>query len=128
MRSNDRELKNGPVKIQMIHREFFRDDRRYCIFSVEGIQDEFLYYSHTGFPLRSLMYGNEFLRQLPGLMEKENLCIECGLGLSVKGGVAIDNGDCISWQCTIKGANRVLSALKEKLGEKGTWIEIFQKS
>ncbi|NTW92363.1 MAG: hypothetical protein HGA40_02845 [Methanoregulaceae archaeon] len=111
--------------ILSIHLMFLRHDRKYCIFQVTGRDDDFLYYSHTSRPLRSLMIGRNFLDQLPGLMEREELCIECGLGLSVKGGVARDTRDLIAWHCTVEEANRILIALKQKLGEEGRWIEPF---
>ncbi|MEI7649524.1 MAG: hypothetical protein WCJ47_07455 [Methanomicrobiales archaeon] len=111
--------------IQTIHQTFSRHDRQYCIFSVTGRDEEFLYYSHMSRPLRSLMFGRNFLGMLPRLMEKEDLCIECGLGLSVAGGVGLDGGDCIAWHCTVWGANRVLKELRNRLGDDGRWIELF---
>lgn len=108
-----------------ILRNFTRHDRRYCIFSAPGRNGEFLYYSHGSRPLRSLMFGRDFLGQLPRLLENADLCIECGLGLLVEGGVALDSGDLIAWHCTIEDANRVLAGLKERLGETGQWIEFF---
>jgi hypothetical protein len=113
------------VTIGKIHRVFARHDRQYCIFSVTARDKEFLYYSHTSRPLRSLMFGRDFLGQLPRLMENEDLCIECGLGLSVAGGVALDSGDCVAWHCSIAEANRVLAGLRERLGDQGKWIELF---
>jgi len=112
--------------IQTIHQIFSRHDRMYCIFSVNGRDEEFLYYSHMSRPLRSLMFGRNFLGQLPRLMENGDLCIECGLGLSVAGGIALDNGDKIAWNCTVGEANRVLTGLSERLGAEGKWIELFQ--
>jgi hypothetical protein len=112
--------------IQVIHQTFSRHDRQYCVFSIAGRKEEFLYYSHISRPLRSLIFGRNFLGQLPRLMEKEDLCIECGLGVSVAGGVALDGGDYIAWHCTLVEANRVLAALREKLGEGGQWIALFQ--
>jgi len=111
--------------IHSIHRIFSRYDRQYCIFSVNGRDEEFLYFSHRSRPLRSFMFGRDFLGQLPRLMEKEDLCIECGLGLLVAGGIALDNGHCIAWYCPVEEANRVLGGLKEKLGDEGQWIELF---
>ena len=111
--------------IEAIHQTFSRHDRRYCIFSVAGRNEVFLYYSHMSRPLRSLMFGRNFLDQLPRLMEKEDLCIECGLGLSVTGGVALDNGDRIAWHCTIGEANHILKGLKYRLGDEGQWIKMF---
>jgi hypothetical protein len=71
------------------------------------------------------MFGNNFIAQLLQLMEKEDLCIGCGLGFSVKGGVALDNGDLIAWNCKAEEANQIRGGLKEKLGEDGQWIEVF---
>lgn len=113
------------IVIQAIHKTFTRDDRRYYMFTVIGRDEEFLYYSHLSRPLRSLMIGRNFTGQLPRLMEKEGLCIECGLGLSMAGGVALDNGDLIEWGCSIEEANRVLTSLKAILGDEGQWIELF---
>ena len=112
-------------EIRKIHTTFSRHERRYCIFSVAGRDEEFLYYSHCERPLCSLMFGRDFLCQLPKLMEKEDLCIECGLGLSVAGGVARDDGDLIAWLCTVEEANRVLESLKKQLGDQGRWITLF---
>ncbi len=111
--------------ITAVHRRFVRDERRYCLFSVAGKKDDFLYYSHMHRPLRSLMFGDGFLDQLPALMEKEGLCIECGLGLSVAGGVALDDGDLLAWHSTVEEANAILARLKETLGDDGEWIELF---
>jgi hypothetical protein len=113
------------VLIEKIHCIFVRHDRNYCIFSVTGNGDDFLYYSHRSHPLRSLMFGRDFVVNLPQLMKNEELCIECGLGLSIVGGVALDSGDCVEWHYTIAEANRMLLKLKEILGEKGGWIELF---
>ena len=53
-------------------------------------------------------------------MEDGDVCIECGLGLSVIGGVALDNGDCVAWNYTVEEqANQVLTGLREHLGEEG---------
>ncbi|NLD56673.1 MAG: hypothetical protein GX651_00885, partial [Methanomicrobiales archaeon] len=49
--------------ITAVHRRFVRDERRYCLFSVAGKKDDFLYYSHMHRPLRSLMFGDGFLDQ-----------------------------------------------------------------
>lgn len=114
-----------PVLIEKIHSIFVRHDRNYCIFSVTGNVDEFLYYSHRSHPLRSLMFGRDFVVNLPQLMKNEELCIECELGLSIAGGVALDSGDCVEWHYTIAEANRMLLKLKDVLGEQGRWIELF---
>lgn len=104
---------------------FFRHDRWYCFFSVEGRDEDFLYYSHTARPLRSLMYGVDFPGRLPDLMEKGDLCIECGLGLSIHGGVALDDGDLIAWNMSIEEANVILSALRDTQGMEGSFIVAF---
>lgn len=104
---------------------FTRHDRWYCIFSVSGRNEEFLYYTHRDKPLRSLMFGDDFFGKVPGLMKNDDLCIECGLGLSVKGGVALDDGDLIAWHCTVDEANAIVRALKNTLGEEGKHIALF---
>ncbi len=114
-----------PVVIQTIHKTFTRDDRRYYIFSVTGRDEEFLYYSHMFRPLRTLMFGRNFIGLLQRLMEKEGLCIECGLGLSMTGGVGLDSGDYTAWGCSVDEANRILTSLKARLGDDGQWIELF---
>ncbi|MDO9550230.1 MAG: hypothetical protein Q7J03_04595 [Methanoregula sp.] len=111
--------------IQHIYPVFSRHDRRYCVFSVNGRDEEYLYYSHISRPLRSLMYGRDFVSHLPRLRENEDLCIECGLGLLMAGGVALDKGECIAWHCSVEEANLVLTGLKERMGEEGQWIELF---
>lgn len=115
----------NPIHIGIIHPVFSRHDRRYVFFSVEDREGDFLYYSHTSRPLRSLMYGEDFPGQLPHLLEKDDLCIECGLGLSIKGGVALDDGELIAWNMTPEEANHVLEALKRKTGDAGSWIQLF---
>jgi len=62
---------------------------------------------------------------IPELVEDGDTCIECGLGLSVIRGVALDDGDCVAWNCTVEQANEVLTGLMEHLGEEGRWIELF---
>lgn len=111
--------------ITEIHKAFTRHDRKYLFFSVSGRDEDFLYYSHMSRPLRSLMFGRNFLSQMPHLMENEDLCIECGLGLSIAGGIALDNGDLIEWHYSVETANQVLIDLREMLGDEGHWIELF---
>jgi hypothetical protein len=65
------------------------------------------------------------MEKISDLLENRDLYIECGLGLSVAGGVALDGGDCVAWHYTIAEANRMLSKLKDVLGEQGRWIELF---
>ena len=104
---------------------FTRHDRWYCFFSIASRTGEFLYYTHREKPLRSLMFGDHFVDQLPGLMKKDDLCIECGLGLSVKGGVALDDGDLIAWHCTVDEANALLVALQKTLGNERERVTLF---
>jgi hypothetical protein len=72
-----------------------------------------------------LFFGKDFMEKISDLLENRDLCIECGLGLSVAGGVALDGGDCVAWHCSIAEANRVLAPLKEILRDEGRWIELF---
>jgi len=111
--------------IRSVLTTFFRHDRFYALFSITGSETEYLYYSHILRPLRSLICGRSFSGQLPDLLMKEDLCIECGLGLSVTGGVALDNDDLLAWNSTVGEANAILSALKDRLGEEGRWIIFF---
>jgi hypothetical protein len=113
------------ITIRKIHTVFARHDRQYCIFSIAGGEEEYLYYSHRSLLLHSLIFGMDFLGQLPHIIKNEDLCIECGLGLSVAGGVAFDSGDCVEWNCSTADANQVLLELKEKLADMGRWIEFF---
>lgn len=112
-------------KIERIFHTFVRHDRNYCIFSIAGSDADYLYYSHVSQPLRSLMFGHGFLMKLPGLLEKEDLCIECGMGLSIAGGVALDDGELLAWNTTIDEAASILAALKQAMGDAGNWIEPF---
>lgn len=111
--------------IRRIYTTFNRHDRRYSLFSVLGLEEDFLYYSHMFRPLRSLMIGRDFNGQLTHLMENEDVCIECGLGLSMTGGVALDEGEIIDWNYPISEANQVLVALRETLGKEGDWVRLF---
>lgn len=52
--------------IRSVQTTFFRHDRWYCIFSVAGRDEEFLYYAHTSLTMRSLMSGEDFLASCPG--------------------------------------------------------------
>ncbi|MDD1702721.1 MAG: hypothetical protein LUQ31_07060 [Methanoregula sp.] len=112
--------------IREVHDIFLRHDRKYCIFSVSGSDNDYLYYSHVARPLRSLMFGKDFSLRMQALVrENEDLCIECGLGLSITGGVALDNGDLVAWNCEVEDANRILAGLKRYLGTQGEWIAVF---
>jgi len=72
------------------------------------------------------MFGKDFREHIPVLIsEKSDLCIECGLGLKVAGGVALDNGDLIAWNCSIEEANRILEGLIRIMGANGDWIVPF---
>jgi hypothetical protein len=111
--------------VSVVHARFIRHHKQYCFFSVEGRTENFVYFSHPSEPLRSFMLGNGFLDQLPGLMKKEDLCIECSLGLSIDGGVVLDGSDLRVWHATVEEADAILAALKEKLGKVGDWIILF---
>jgi hypothetical protein len=108
-----------------IHHLFERDNRRYCFFSLEEKKVTFLYFSHREKPLRSLVYGRGFLEKLPDLLGNENLCIECGLGLAIAGGIALDGEETIDHGCMVSEANRVLARLRDRMGSEGSWIEPF---
>jgi hypothetical protein len=71
------------------------------------------------------VFGRDFVGQIPQLIKNEELCIECGLGLSVAGGVVLDRGDCTEWHYSVAEANLLLSELMKRLGEQGRWIELF---
>lgn len=111
--------------ISSIHERFFRHGKQYCLFSIAGRDHEFIYYSHESLPLRSLMFGSGFADKVTDLMKREDLCIECGLGLSSAGGVVFDTGDLRAWNCAVSEANGILVALRDHLGEDGQWIELF---
>lgn len=113
------------LRIRDIRGSFFRHDRWYCLFRIEGRDEDFLYYSHTTRPLRSLMFGTGFFTRLPDLMENDDLCIECGMGPAVAGGVALDNGDIVAWNCTVDEANQILAGLRVSSGEDETRIQSF---
>jgi hypothetical protein len=108
-----------------VYHLFERHGRRYCFFSLFGNDDTFLYFSHTEKPLRSIVYGRGFLEKLPALLENEDLCIECGLGLAIAGGIALDGNEIVDHGCSAEEANRILLLLAEHLGDQGLWIEQF---
>lgn len=111
--------------VSSINARFIRHHKQYCFFSVEGRTENFIYFSHPSEPLRSFMFGTGFLDQLPGLMKREDLCIECSLGLSIDGGVVLDGSDLRAWHTTVEETNAIIAALKENLGEDGQWIALF---
>jgi len=111
-----------PVRI---HSLFDRHERRYCFFSLKGDDNTFLYFSHREKPLFSLVYGKNFLDKLPGLLKNDDLCIECGLGLAIAGGIALDGTEAVDHGCSADEANRTLHLLREHLGKEGSWIQLF---
>lgn len=104
---------------------FHRHDRRYCVFRPEGREEEFLYSSPGSRPLRSLVSGRDLTRPVSGLMQDEALCIECGLGGLGGGGVSPDGGDRIVWHFSLDEANRLLTALRERMGEEGAMDRVI---
>lgn len=96
--------------------QFFRHDRNYWIFSLTDNPYTFLYFSHTKRDLRSLFYGTGFLDEIPRLQEKPDLCIECGLGTRIRGGVSLDSGEVAAFHCNRKSANRLIGKLRERSG------------
>ena len=108
-----------------IHSLFDRHERRYCFFSLEGDENTFLYFSHQEKTLYSLVYGKNILEKLPGLLENNSLCIECGLGLAIAGGVALDGNEAVDHGCSAEVANRILHDLREEMGPEGSWIRFF---
>ncbi len=113
------------VTIGKIHSVFTRHDRNYCIFSLHNFADTYIYFSHTSHPLRSLFFGKGILEQIPELQKNHDLCIECGLGTSIKGGVSLDGKDCIAFNCSVRDANRIITRIKDYLGDHGSWVELF---
>ena len=65
------------------------------------------------------------LTRLPQLVKEKDLCVECGLGLLMMGSYTLDGDKSIAWHCPVMEANRILIDLRERLGDKGTWIELF---
>ncbi|HOX35526.1 MAG TPA: hypothetical protein P5217_07060 [Methanoregulaceae archaeon] len=119
-------MKRPESRTIILHRRFSRHDRDYCLFSIEGKPYEFLYFSHREKDLRSLFYGSGFLDMIPRIeQEKPDLCIECGLGTRIRGGVSLDDGDVVAWHCSGKKANGIIVALRENLGPDGNWIKPF---
>jgi hypothetical protein len=102
--------------------QFFRHDRNYWIFSLTGNPYMFLYFSHTRKDLRSLFYGTGFLDKIPRLKEKPDLCIECGLGTRIRGGVSLDNGEVVTFHCNRDSANRLIGKLRKSSGSPELWI------
>lgn len=111
--------------VSSVNARFVRHHKQYCFFSVAGRTEDFVYFSHPEEPLRSFMFGTGLRDQLPELMKREELCIECSLGLSIDGGVVLDGSDLRAWHTTVDEANAILAALKERLGEDGQWIRLF---
>jgi hypothetical protein len=108
-----------------ILRLFTRHDRKYCLFSLKNHPDEFLYFSHVGRDLRALFFGKGFLRAIPEIEKKPDLCIECCLGTRIKGGVSLDGKDLINFHFPVPVANGILVRLRQKLGKNGVWIILF---
>ena len=108
-------MRRGPLRI-------LRDDRDCCLFSPAGSHHDFLYFSHRDRALRALFYGDGFIDEIPRLLQEPGLCIECGLGLRIIGGVSLDGPDCIAWNCSRDAANRILAGLMRCMGEEGGFI------
>lgn len=100
-----------------ILRRFARHEREYWVFTLGNGPEEFLYFSHRTCDLRSLLYGSGFFEEILRIEEeKPHLCIECGLGTRIRGGVSLDGGEIVVWNCSVPSANEILKDLREKCG------------
>ncbi len=99
-----------------ILRQFTRHDREYWIFSVQGNPHTFLYFSHRKKDLRALFYGNSFTDEIPRIEQDAGLCIECGLGTRIRGGVSLDGGEVVAFNCERGAANRLVGRLRKISG------------
>jgi hypothetical protein len=100
--------------ISDIFMEFTRHERRYYVFSVNDSPFTFLYFTHLRErSLRALFYGEDFLPAIRTLWKNEQICIECGLGTRIKGGVSLDRDELVASGFSTEEANKLIEQLKE---------------
>ncbi len=107
----------------VILRQFTRHDRNYWVFSIPSNPHTFLYFSHRKKDLRALFYGMGFKEEIPRIEQEPDLCIECGLGTLIKGGVSLDGGDVVDFNCERETANRIIGQLRKQGDGPGALIQ-----
>jgi hypothetical protein len=115
-------------EIQEILMQFSHNDREYCIFSLQDTPDMYLYFSHRERPLRALFFGKDFRDEITRLAQQSDICIECGLGTRIHGGISLDGADSVSMNISLEEANVIITLLKNRLNPGGEWIAPFPAS
>jgi hypothetical protein len=113
-------------QVSEINRQFTHHGRRYYLFSVYEDPSSFLYFCRLeGLPLRSLIFGDDFDAALPSMMKDESICIECGLGAKIKGGISVDGDMLVEFTMTREQANQLLDDLRRLLPEDDAFLQPF---
>ncbi|TFG30039.1 MAG: hypothetical protein EU532_01800 [Promethearchaeota archaeon] len=112
--------------INEIHLNFTHHNRDYVVFSTNHSKFFFLYFKHEKKPIRSLFYGDNFLTLISSYLNDSNVeCIECQLGIHIKGGISVDGSDQVNFNITRQESNKILKKLKKKLRTKTNYIDYF---
>jgi hypothetical protein len=104
---------------------FSHNDREYCVFSLRDTPYTYLYFSHRERPLRALFFGKDFRDEITQLVQQSDLCIECGLGTRIRGGISLDGADSVSMNISLEEANVIITLLHNRLNTGGEWIVPF---
>ena len=102
--------------VKEIHSIFTLKLRKYIIFSLKNDDRIFLYFIHRKRPIKGLLYGRNFLGDIPKILEDPSVdCLECNLASQITGGVSFEDGDIIENNMSIEECNEILTELKKEL-------------
>ncbi|MFX0070318.1 MAG: hypothetical protein ACFFAO_04430 [Candidatus Hermodarchaeota archaeon] len=115
------------IKIRKIYLNFSHNNKSYILFRINQSQFDFLYFIDNQKKNKSLLFGLDFLKLIQNYSNNNPKveCIECNLGINVKGGVSLDGNDQVEFNFTIHRCNEILAQLKKKLKVNSDLIEFF---
>ena len=102
------------MKLNILTR-FDHHKRVYFIFSLENSPKEYIFFSHSQLPIRSLLFGLNFHLKWKNFDHSQSECFECSLTQEIEGGVSYDQDDQVEFNFSIYKANQILTELQKNV-------------
>ena len=114
------------IKINKIHLTFTHKNKSYILFDIEDSNNTYLYFFNPDNKNRTLLYGKDLESLIQKYLQNPKIeCLECQLGLNIKGAICFDEGNLIESNLTIEKANKILRKLKKNVKERKDYIYLF---
>lgn len=105
---------------------FEHEEKFYIYFKKKDSDFDFLFAISLKNTNQSLFYGENFEPIILKSRKTPNNCIECALGIKVKGGVSFDNNSIIDFNLNINEANDIIATIIEYL-KKNNQVQLLDR-